>query len=157
MNNPTGSFNIKHFAWNLPNIFRLPKIENGVIYFERFNGWAFYLANPFYIAFFIYWLKSVIRKIKIPDLMIFIVALHISMTLMYLSLGGSQFGIRYLADGLMYMLFYMMYSEKIKKEYDKPIFDNKIFKIAENSVYVILMIGALALQFYGCLITIHNL
>ena len=181
---PKGQFNLSYLFENWHNIFRLPKIVGGKVIFERFNGWAFYLANPLYILFFLQLVKkiitrpndvphlvetrigkqiflqsknlllnrSVIRKISLFDILIFVVLLfHIVVTLMHKTLGGWQFGIRYLADGLPFILFYMMY----KKDTTGSPFEEKI-QVTEATLNIIIALIAIALNFYGCLWLFKN-
>lgn len=144
---PKGQFNLSYLFSNIKNIFRLPTIKNGSIIFSRFDGWAFYIANPLYIIFFIQLFKNIRRKVSLFDIIIFITLLmHISLTLLHKTLGGWQFGIRYLADSLPFLLFYIIY----KKENPQ-----KLHKVKSSNIEILLSIilaaFGIALNIYGSL------
>ena len=90
----------KYVAGNLRNLFRLPTFVNGRLEFERFNGFAFWLANPIYVTAGIAMVvKAVRRRWDLLDALLLAgFAVELFLTLMHKTLGGWQFGARYLAD-----------------------------------------------------------
>ncbi|MDQ2084834.1 hypothetical protein RBH29_00090 [Herbivorax sp. ANBcel31] len=151
VNEPDGQFNINYFLNNWGNIFRLPLNENYKIQFPKFNGFAFYLANPFYIVFLFSFFTSIFmalrKKIKLNmfDLLIpGTILLHFLVTLSHRTLGGWQFGLRYFIDMLpMAFLYVLIKGSKINnfKKYEIPV-----------TVSIIpLIVFSVALNIYGTL------
>jgi hypothetical protein len=108
-----GQFNLRYISQNWKNIFAMPSYVNGRLSFPKFNGFAFYIANPFFIVFIIAIIQNIRRKKSalftwsIPLLMV----LHILLTLSHKTLGGWQFGIRYFVDMLPFAFYYMKQSD----------------------------------------------
>lgn len=91
---------LQYVAGNIRNLLRLPYFVNGRLEFERFNGFAFYLANPIYVtAIAAMAVKAARRRWDAQDsLLAAAFALELFLTLMHKTLGGWQFGARYLCD-----------------------------------------------------------
>ncbi len=91
---------IKYIGKNIRNLLRLPYFENGRLEFVRFDGFAFWLANPIYVtAAAAMVLKAKRRRWDLLDTLLLAgFALELLLTLMHKTLGGWQFGARYLAD-----------------------------------------------------------
>jgi hypothetical protein len=70
---------------------------------------------------------------------------------MHKTIGGWQFGVRYLADGLPFLLFYMMYRMEAPKKQQLTTID-----LTETTFSIILAFGAIVLNFYGCLWLFKN-
>ncbi len=99
--NETGQFNAVYFADNIKRMFELPKWnENGILEFPEFNGCAFWLISPIYLALVIYFVRDIKRNVKSPVIwaVIVLIAVHIALTCFHRTLGGSQFGNRYTVD-----------------------------------------------------------
>lgn len=150
-NETHGEFSMKYFMDNWRNIFRLPLDEHNKIQFQKFNGFAFYIANPFYIVFLLTFFVSVFRsirkKIKLDMFDILIpgtILLHAIVTLSHKTLGGWQFGLRYFIDMLpMAFLYVLIKNTKINK-----------FKDCETVITlsnIPLIIFSVALNIYGTL------
>ncbi|NLG36570.1 MAG: hypothetical protein GX549_01045 [Clostridiales bacterium] len=109
----TGQFNLSNIPVNLRNILRLPWFENGLLLFPSASGFAFYIANPMFIAAA---LSAVVRTHDprkgdrpagspsrraldvIDGLILLLSAFHFVALLTHHSFGGVQFGTRYLCD-----------------------------------------------------------
>ncbi len=90
----------KYVGKNIRNLLRLPYFENGRLEFVRFDGFAFWLANPIYVtAAAAMVLKAKRRRWDLLDTLLLAgFVLELLPTLMHKTLGGWQFGARYLAD-----------------------------------------------------------
>ncbi len=154
-----GQFSTAYMIDNIRNILRLPYIENGMLLFPKFSGFAFFIANPMFIIFAIRFVESCIRGKKIALqpltaetieinerrsrydtgvyelLTILLFCIHFFVLLMHKSFGGWQFGTRYLCDLVPSMfLFICMKHRKIR--------------VVEG----IIMAAAVAFNFYGAII-----
>lgn len=91
---------LKYVGGNILNLLRLPYFNDGRLEFERFNGFAFWLANPIYVTAGIAMVvKAVRRRWDLLDTLLLAgFAAELFLTLMHKTLGGWQFGARYLAD-----------------------------------------------------------
>ena len=91
---------LKYIGPNAANLLRLPYFENGRLEFVRFNGFAFYLANPIYVSAAVAMAQKAVRRRwdALDSLLLAGFVLELFMTLMHKTLGGWQFGARYLAD-----------------------------------------------------------
>ncbi|NLG24073.1 MAG: hypothetical protein GX558_01850, partial [Clostridiales bacterium] len=94
-----GQFSLRYVAANVRNILRLPWLENGMPAFPTAFGFAFWLVNPLYVLFAAAFVRRVRRGATAADwLLLIMLAAHFFATLMHKSLGGVQFGTRYLCD-----------------------------------------------------------
>lgn len=91
---------LKYVGGNILNLLRLPYFNDGRLEFERFNGFAFWLANPIYVTAGIAMVvKAVRRRWDLLDALLLAgFAVELFLTLMHKTLGGWQFGARYLCD-----------------------------------------------------------
>ena len=91
---------LKYIGQNIRNLLRLPYFENGRLEFVRFNGFAFWLANPIYITAAVAMIQKARRRRwdALDTLLAAAFALELFLTLMHKTLGGWQFGARYLCD-----------------------------------------------------------
>ena len=105
---------LKYIWQNIRNLMRLPWIEDGKIMFPRFNGFAFWLVNPMYVTFgACILIKLIRRRFDSTDaVLLFGILLSLGMTLTHKTLGGWQFGARYLCDMLPMMLLFELRSKK---------------------------------------------
>lgn len=123
-----GQFNLRYILANLPNIFRLPYFEDGLLTFPKFNGFAFYIANPIFIIYFIKLIKGLRNRKNRPEssaihiIILICAVIHIILLLAHKTLGGWQFGIRYFVD-LIPFLFLSVSQEDLKiKSYEIILF-----------------------------------
>ena len=105
------------YIWkNIVNLMRLPKFEGNRLVFTdvKFSGFAFWLVNPIYdIIPVLAIIKAIKRKWHVADtLFIAGMALELLLLLMHKTLGGWQFGARYLCDLVPIMLFYIVYERQ---------------------------------------------
>lgn len=110
-------FSIRYLPGNLYNLFlRGITFEKGILNIPQFNGFMFYIANPFYIIWFGAVIRDALNKELRPEKLILIVLvfLNIIFICMHRTLGGWQFGARYTVDMLPFALMYCMMSEKRK-------------------------------------------
>lgn len=95
-----GQFHPVYWWENLKHVLRLPRIEDGQLLLPEFSGFAFYLANPIFILLLAQALHAFVkRRLDAPNTVLLIsLGLHFALLLMHKSLGGWQFGTRYLCD-----------------------------------------------------------
>ena len=122
------------YVWkNILNLMRLPRFEENRLVFNevQFSGFAFYLANPIYATCIIMTaVKAVRRRWDVADTLLAAgMALHILLLLMHKTLGGWQFGARYLCDVIPMMLLYCVRWRDRTAVWEYPIM---IFAVAFN-------------------------
>ena len=122
------------YVWkNILNLMRLPRFEENRLVFNevQFSGFAFYLANPIYVTCMIMTVvKAVRRRWDTADTLLAAgMALHILLLLMHKTLGGWQFGARYLCDVIPMMLLYCVRWRGRTAVWEYPIM---IFAVAFN-------------------------
>lgn len=93
-------FSLSYLPTNLLEILKLPGTVPG--FWPQFNGTLFFLVNPAYVLMAV----SLIRGRFDVKRLIFVLclALHFVLTLCHRTMGGWQFGSRYLVDMLPFML-----------------------------------------------------
>lgn len=108
-------FSIKYLPQNLYNLFLRPvTFDEGKISFPQYDGFMFYIANPFYIV----WLAQVIRDIAARRFdaakaaCVLLIFANILLLCIHRTLGGWQFGARYTVDMLPFALAYFALGEK---------------------------------------------
>ncbi len=121
----TGQFDLSYLKENLGHYFRLPLASQngGSLQFFSADGMAFWLIGPVFITIFAAWLYTIVKKRKgnlVLLLMLPILAgIHLLIICSHKTLGGWQFGNRYLVDMLPYLfaglLWWMPEDEKFMK------------------------------------------
>ncbi len=99
--NENGQFNIAYLSENIKHMFDLPSwSDSGILEFPKFNGCAFWLISPIFLAYLIYFVKDIKTNAKNPMLWTItaLVLLHMCLLCLHRTLGGSQFGNRYTVD-----------------------------------------------------------
>jgi hypothetical protein len=93
-------FSLDYLPVNFLEILKLPGTE--ATFWPRFNGTLFFLVNPAYVLMAV----SLIRGRFGMKKLIFVLCLmvHIVLTLCHKTMGGWQFGSRYMVDMLPFML-----------------------------------------------------
>ncbi len=106
-------FSLAHWPQNLKNILRLPYIENHMLLFPVFSGFAFYLCNPLFVISAIDTIRRGIkRQIDAQDVLLLLsIFLHFNFLLLHRTFGGYQFGTRYLVD-LLPMVFLLTFRRR---------------------------------------------
>ncbi len=93
-------FSLSYVSGNLKEIMKFPGSGNEG-FWPKFNGTLFFLVNPAYILA----LVCLIRKMNTKRwIWLGCFAIHLFVTLCHRTMGGWQFGCRYLADMLPFML-----------------------------------------------------
>ncbi len=121
----TGQFDLSYLKENLGHYFRLPLASQngGSLQFFSADGMAFWLIGPIFITIIAAWLYTIVKKRKgnlVLLLMLPILAgIHLLIICSHKTLGGWQFGNRYLVDMLPYLfiglLWWMPEDEKFMK------------------------------------------
>ena len=105
-----GQFSLNYIWGNLCNLFRLPQ-WNGVeepLTFFKINGFAFYITNPLLLTMLAALVYAIIRKRLPRALTVLLPLLSLAYVLIicaHRTLGGWQFGNRYLLDIMPWMFF----------------------------------------------------
>jgi Gpi18-like mannosyltransferase len=98
---PDGQFSWHYLGENLERLFRLPTYSPSEgLQFQKFDGFAFYLANPVFIALGI---RLVRQRSKIDfrsALLLLGCGLQLIFLLVHRGMGGWHFGSRYMVDML---------------------------------------------------------
>lgn len=85
------------YVWeNIKTLFRLPHIQNGALVFPQFNGFAFFLSSPFFLAYIVAFCRQ--KKDKTDILIACLLLLHLFLFCMHRTMGGWHFGHRYTID-----------------------------------------------------------
>lgn len=107
----TGQFNIAYLKENLKNYLRLPQVsENGgPLQFYSADGMAFWLIGPIFITIMAAWIYAMVKKRKgnlaLLLLLPVLAGIHLIIICCHKTLGGWQFGNRYLVDMLPWLFF----------------------------------------------------
>jgi hypothetical protein len=115
-------FSLKYIPGNFKEILKLPEIINGSIEWPQFNGTLFFLVNPVFIALAV----SIVRNFgKKQAIYLACFAAHFVLLLTHRTMGGWQFGARYLVDLIPFMLIVFERDRKYKmflpqKKYAHP-------------------------------------
>lgn len=122
------------YIWkNIVNLTRLPKFEGNRLVFSdvSFSGFALYMADPIYVTLVIAAaLKVIRRRWDMADTLLAAgIALHVLLLLMHKTLGGWQFGARYLCDVIPMILLFIVRGHERNERWEYPIM---IFAIAFN-------------------------
>ena len=104
-----GQFSLTYLAENLGNLLRLPQLQSdGTLFFYNVNGVAFWLVNPLFLAVGGAWVYSLTRREGNRTLVLLIPLvslLYLLVICCHRTLGGWQFGDRYLLDLMPYLFF----------------------------------------------------
>lgn len=104
-----GQFNIGYLGKNLGELFRIPEIDavTGSIKFYTFGCQAIWSITPIAVVFVVLCFRMIIQRKYKKDtsntILIFAVMIHLLIILCHRTLGGWQFGNRYLVDMLPYI------------------------------------------------------
>ena len=141
----SGQFNLEYVATNLYRIF----IE-GVKFnkkmgleFTQFNGFIIFIANPIFLIYLVYIIKNIVKKNnnEVTRMIELMTVCNMILLCFHKTMGGWQFGNRYLVDLIPFILFYILFTKKREK---------RINKVAHWERFV----GAFAILFniYGAII-----
>ena len=97
-----GQFSLSYFPANFKLLFRLPAQDafNDRFVFFSEQTMAFWLINPMYLCIGAAWVYGLLRRRSLPTLIMLpvIAILHVFVLCCHRTLGGWQFGNRYLLD-----------------------------------------------------------
>lgn len=111
-----GQFHGSYILSNLRNLlFRPVRLEGDLsLSYTFFDGFMFYIANPFFLVFF----GAVVGDIRkkrmdaLRILLLFVIALNLVLLCWHKTLGGWQFGARYTCDMLPAALAYFLLQKR---------------------------------------------
>lgn len=108
-----GQFDLSYLGPNLENLFLrgVSLDENASLRFPMFDGFLFYIANPFFIIFAVQLCKDIRHKRVTGPMWCATVCLAANLFCLCLhkTFGGWQFGARYTIDLLPYAFFYVLF------------------------------------------------
>lgn len=115
-------FDIRYAPKHLKQMFRLPKPggKNGALIYDRFDWMAVWLLTPMSVLFLLAWGKAVLRRqwtfetLALPLL----VGAHLLVLCCHRTLGGFQFGNRYLVDMLPVLYYAVLHWKPKGKGYE---------------------------------------
>ncbi len=123
-----GQFNLKYLADNLPLLFRLPEIKDGIFEYPAFNGMCLFLISPMFIVFVVEMIRAFVKKQEFDKPLAIVVLCMIIIELICIAshktMGGSQFGNRYTNDvlPLAFLAIAMLMPKKNTEKYCYPLF-----------------------------------
>lgn len=100
----TGQFDLSYMSQNIPKLFRIPEIKNGIWQFPLAEGFNIFISSPIFFVFvivFIYGMINGEKKHKPLYAMTFVlIVFHLLFLTLHRTMGGSHFGNRYPCDAL---------------------------------------------------------
>jgi len=109
-----GQFNLVYLAENFRTLWRLPRLINGYLRFEAFNGTAFWLVSPIVITYTATFIRQIIHKKNI-GVSVFIFASCLLLLLLsctHKTMGGWHFGHRYTVDMLPVLFLGLIFQDR---------------------------------------------
>lgn len=106
-----GQFSLNYATKNFKQLFRLPQTggEHGMLIYDTYDCMAFWLIDPIIVSFMVMWLYALTRKRKAYGLNLIIVpatiCVHLMIVCCHKTMGGYQFGNRYIVDMLPYVFY----------------------------------------------------
>ena len=106
-----GQFSLNYATKNFNQLFRLPKTggEHGMLIYDTYDCMAFWLIDPIIVSCMVTWLYALTRKRKACGLNLIIVpatiCVHLMIVCCHKTMGGYQFGNRYIVDMLPYVFY----------------------------------------------------
>lgn len=106
-----GQFSLNYATKNFKQLFRLPQTggEHGMMIYDTYDCMAFWLIDPIIVSFIVMWLYALTRKRKAYGLNLIIVpatiCVHLMIVCCHKTMGGYQFGNRYIVDMLPYVFY----------------------------------------------------
>lgn len=129
-------FGLKYILPNLLEVLKLP--GTGDTFWPQFNGTLFFLVNPAYVLVTV----SLVRGRFGAKKLIYVLCLlvHVVVTLAHRTMGGWQFGSRYLVDMLPFMLIIIG---------DDPVYKAGIAKHSSVALPLALAVLGVAVNVWG--------
>lgn len=110
-----GQFSLSYAMGHLKQLLRLPKSsgKGEMLVYDTYDCMAFWLIAPMTLSFIVTWLFALVRKRKacgfglaaLPAML----AVHLFIICCHRTLGGYQFGNRYIVDMLPFVFFGLLY------------------------------------------------
>lgn len=106
-----GQFSLNYATKNFNQLFRLPQTggEHGMLIYDTYDCMAFWLIDPIIVSFMVMWLYALTRKRKACGLNLILVpatiCVHLMIVCCHKTMGGYQFGNRYIVDMLPYVFY----------------------------------------------------
>ena len=131
-------FGLKYILPNLLEVLKLPGTSD--TFWPQFNGTLFLLVNPAYVLVMV----SLVRGRFGAKKLIYVLSLllHFGLTLAHRTMGGWQFGSRYLADMLPLMLVIVG---------DDPVYKDNIQRRGAPALPVALAVIGIAVNVWGAI------
>lgn len=129
MNSEAGQFSLSYLPANLAECLRLPQTGGmgGALRFYTYGCMAFWLVSPLLLSFMLAWGGAFVRRMRgnwtVRGLLPLLALAHLLIVLCHRTMGGWQFGNRYLVD-LMPWLFYglLVLTPQEREEWHVPLF-----------------------------------
>lgn len=100
----TGQFHLDYMTQNIPKLFRIPEIKNGIWQFPMAEGFNIFISSPVFPVFVIAFIYGIIggeKRYKPLYVITFVlIAAHIIFLTLHKTMGGAHFGNRYPCDTL---------------------------------------------------------
>ena len=132
---PYGLFHWKYLPIHAVEVTRLPEYKNSHWIFPTIEGFAFWLANPFYVVFLFQFFRKSFWQVPNRSIQLTLLATiftNLFLTLCHDTMGVWQFGLRYFVDALPFIAL----SSVLGRHKMHPI-------------EIVWMVGAVAFQAYG--------
>ena len=119
-----GQFSFSYAIKHLNQLLRLPQTggEHGMLIYDTYDCMAFWLIAPMTILFIVLWVYALIKRRKECKTSLIIVpmtvCIHLIIVCFHRTMGGYQFGNRYIIDMLPYV-FYGLLSYKQEQRIEK--------------------------------------
>ena len=119
-----GQFSFSYAIKHLNQLLRLPQTggEHGMLIYDTYDCMAFWLIAPMTILFIVWWVYALIKRRKECKTSLIIVpmtvCIHLIIVCCHRTMGGYQFGNRYIIDMLPYV-FYGLLSYKQEQRIEK--------------------------------------
>ncbi len=118
-----GQFHSIYISGNLKTLFRLPKISyEGPWEYQAFNGTNIFIVSPVFISYVVYAINALLKKQTDKKLILLafaMIVLEILALTAHVTMGGSQFGHRYINDVLPLVLLSVAVALPKDTKYDK--------------------------------------
>ena len=133
-----GQFHLSYLKDNLYSLIRLPGIkETGAVAFQQFNGMNIFLASPVFAVAMFYYIRDFKNNTSLKTVALITILVEILLITSHKTMGGWQFGNRYINDCLPLALVILAYSYK-KQRLTKSMLLLTIYGVVFNGAGTIL-------------------
>jgi 4-amino-4-deoxy-L-arabinose transferase-like glycosyltransferase len=133
-------FSFKYIGHNFLEILKLPQVVNGKLELPMFNGTLFFLVNPVYIMLVVSMIRQKFGIRQLIYLLCF--TAHMVLMLSHKTMGGWQFGSRYLVDMIPFMTIMIIGDDVLKK---------RSIQRKAPVLPIILAVAGIAINVYGAI------